>query len=87
MSGEGLHRANLRRPYLAGTIAPAFSHDLCAEPVEQGDTLSVGLYRHRPGQHVYVCGPPLMLAGARLRLLAAGVPAEHLHLPNRIPWR
>ncbi|MFG3582229.1 FAD-binding oxidoreductase [Micromonospora chersina] len=75
----------LRHDWL--TIVPAFSHDLCVEPAEQGDALTVGLYHHRLGQHVYVCGPPLMLAGARLRLLAAGVPADHLHLPNRIPWR
>jgi NAD(P)H-flavin reductase len=69
------------------TIVPAFSHDLFAEPAEQGDALTIGLYHHHPDRHVYVCGPPAMLAGARLRLLAAGVPADRLHLPDRIPWR
>jgi NAD(P)H-flavin reductase len=69
------------------TVVPAFSHDLLAGPGERGDALTVALDHHRPDQHVYVCGPPLMLAGARLGLLAAGVPAERIHLPDRIPWR
>ncbi|SBT52493.1 FAD-binding oxidoreductase [Micromonospora auratinigra] len=75
----------LRHDWLS--IVPAFSHDRLAEPAEQGDALSVGLFHHRPGQRVYVCGPPAMLAGSRLRLLAAGVPADRIHLPDRIPWR
>ncbi|MEU9738480.1 FAD-binding oxidoreductase [Micromonospora chersina] len=69
------------------TVVPAFSHDPLAEPGERGDALTVALDHHRPEQHVYVCGPPAMLAGSRLRLLAAGVPGERIHLPERIPWR
>ncbi len=64
------------------TIVPAFSHDAAAEPGEQGDALTVGLYHHRPDQEVYLCGPPPMVAGSRLRPLAAGVPAERIHLPD-----
>ncbi|MEH1097817.1 hypothetical protein [Micromonospora sp. CPCC 205561] len=64
------------------TIVPAFSHDPCAEPVERGDAPTIALDHHRPDQDVYVCGPPPMLAGARLRLLAAGVPADRIHLPD-----
>ncbi|MGW4498600.1 FAD-binding oxidoreductase [Micromonospora sp. NPDC004336] len=63
------------------TVVPAFSHDPAAEPAEQGDALTIALDRHRPDQDVHVCGPPSMLAGARLRLLAAGVPADRVHLP------
>lgn len=63
------------------TVVPAFSHDPCAEPAEQGDALTIALGHHRPDHDVYVCGPPPMLAGARLRLLAAGVPADRIHLP------
>ncbi|MCX4386473.1 FAD-binding oxidoreductase [Micromonospora peucetia] len=63
------------------TVIPAFSHDPGAEPAEQGDALTIALDHHRPEDDVYVCGPPPMLAGARLRLLAAGVPADHIHLP------
>ncbi|MFE9658340.1 FAD-binding oxidoreductase [Micromonospora sp. NPDC006431] len=75
----------LRHDWL--TIVPAFSHDSLAEPGERGDALTVALDHLRPDQAVYVCGPPAMLAGSRLRLLAAGVPAERIHLPERIPWR
>ncbi|RGC69754.1 Phenol hydroxylase P5 protein [Micromonospora sp. MW-13] len=64
------------------TVVPAFSHDAHAEPAERGDALTVALRHHRPGQHVYACGPPAMVAGARLRLRAAGVPAAHIHLPD-----
>ncbi|MEH1027131.1 FAD-binding oxidoreductase [Micromonospora profundi] len=63
------------------TVVPAFSHDPCAEPAEQGDALTVALQHHAASQTVYACGPPLMLAGARLRLLAAGVPADRIRLP------
>ncbi|WP_089157254.1 oxidoreductase [Micromonospora sp. NBS 11-29] len=63
------------------TLVPAFSHDPLAEPGERGDALTVALDHHRPGQEVYLCGPPPMVAGSRLRLLAAGVPAERIHLP------
>ncbi|MFG3601622.1 FAD-binding oxidoreductase [Micromonospora chersina] len=69
------------------TVVPAFSHDPLAEPGEWGDALTVALDHLHGDQQVYVCGPPLMLAGARLRLLAAGVPAARIHLPERIPWR
>ncbi|WP_229400255.1 oxidoreductase [Micromonospora okii] len=64
------------------TLVPAFSHDPLAEPGERGDALTVALDHRRPGQEVYLCGPPLMVAGSRLRLLAAGVPAERIHLPE-----
>jgi NAD(P)H-flavin reductase len=63
-------------------IVPAFSRDPYAEPAERGDALTVALRHHRPGQHVYVCGPPAMTAAARSRLLAAGVPADRIHLPG-----
>ncbi|WP_431883496.1 FAD-binding oxidoreductase [Micromonospora gifhornensis] len=68
-------------------IVPALSHDPRAEPGEQGDALTVALDQLRSDQRVYVCGPPAMLAGSRLRLLAAGVPADRIHLPEQIPWR
>ncbi|MEU3456450.1 oxidoreductase [Micromonospora sp. NPDC006766] len=64
------------------TVVPAFSHDPLAEPGARGDALTVALEHHRPGQEVYLCGPPPMVAGSRLRLLAAGVPAERVHLPD-----
>ncbi|TDB80283.1 oxidoreductase [Micromonospora sp. KC721] len=64
------------------TVVPAFSHDDSAEPGERGDALTVALDHYRPGQEVHLCGPPLMVAGSRLRLLAAGVPAERIHLPD-----
>ncbi|WP_328366925.1 FAD-binding oxidoreductase [Micromonospora zamorensis] len=63
------------------TIVPAFSDDPCAEPAEQGDALTIVLDHHQPGQHIYLCGPPAMLTGARPRLLALGVPAASIHLP------
>ncbi|WP_431885263.1 FAD-binding oxidoreductase [Micromonospora wenchangensis] len=66
------------------TIVPAFCHDPHADPAERGDALTVALDHLRPDQHVYVCGPPPMLAGSRLRLLAAGVPADRIHLPQGI---
>ncbi|MFG2060412.1 FAD-binding oxidoreductase [Micromonospora sp. NPDC048871] len=75
----------LRHDWL--TIVPTFSHDELAEPGERGDALTVALDHLRPEHEVYVCGPPAMLAGSRLRLLAAGVPGERIHLPERIPWR
>ncbi|MEU6073314.1 FAD-binding oxidoreductase [Micromonospora sp. NPDC047074] len=66
------------------TVVPAFSHDQGAKPAEQGDALTVALGHHRPDHDVYVCGPPPMLAGARPRLLAVGVPAERIHLPAEL---
>ncbi|WP_406075330.1 FAD-binding oxidoreductase [Micromonospora sp. NBC_01638] len=63
------------------TIVPAFSDDPCAEPAEQGDALTMALDHHQPDQEIYLCGPPAMLAGARPRLLALGIPAARLHLP------
>ncbi|GIJ19815.1 FAD-binding oxidoreductase [Micromonospora lutea] len=69
------------------TVVPAFSHDRCVAPAEQGDALTLALYHHRPGQNVHVCGPPAMLDVARHRLPAAGIPANRIHLPDRIPWR
>ncbi|MGC5286929.1 FAD-binding oxidoreductase [Micromonospora sp. DT231] len=64
------------------TIVPAFSADPCAEPAEQGDALTIALDHHRPGQDIYLCGPPAMLAGARSRLRAIGMAAERIHLPD-----
>ncbi|WCN82524.1 FAD-binding oxidoreductase [Micromonospora sp. LH3U1] len=66
------------------TIVPAFSDDPCAEPAEQGDALTIALQHHTGTEEVSVCGPPQMLAGARLRLLAAGVPADRIHLPTTL---
>lgn len=66
------------------TIVPAFSEDPCAEPAEQGDALTIALDHHRPGQEIYLCGPPAMLAGARSRLLALGIPAARIHLPETL---
>ncbi|MFJ2085228.1 hypothetical protein ACIOBK_22085 [Micromonospora chokoriensis] len=62
------------------TIVPAFSDDPCAEPAEQGDALTIALRHHVPGQEIYLCGPPAMLAGARSRLLALGIPAARIHM-------
>ncbi|WP_433129919.1 FAD-binding oxidoreductase [Micromonospora sp. CA-240977] len=64
------------------TVVPALSTDPCADPAEKGDALTIALDHHRPGQEVYLCGPPAMLADARTRLLALGVPAAHIHLPR-----
>ncbi|WP_433347815.1 FAD-binding oxidoreductase [Micromonospora sp. CA-111912] len=64
------------------TVVPAFSHDEHVEPDERGDAITVALRHHRPAQEVYACGPPAMVAGMRLRLLAAGVPADRIHLPD-----
>ncbi|MER5453817.1 FAD-binding oxidoreductase [Micromonospora sp. NPDC002389] len=66
------------------TVVPAFSHDPLAVPGESGDALTVALRHLDRGQEVYVCGPPAMLAGSRLRLLAAGVPTERVHLPGLV---
>ncbi|WP_433537203.1 FAD-binding oxidoreductase [Micromonospora sp. CA-249363] len=63
------------------TIVPAFSDDPSAEPTERGDALTVALAHHRPDQDIYLCGPPGMLAGARARLLALGIPATLIHTP------
>lgn len=65
------------------TVVPAFSHDPTAEPDEIGDALTVALRHLRDDQEVYVCGPPAMNAGSRLRLLAEGVPAHRIHLPDQ----
>ncbi|GAB3849907.1 hypothetical protein GCM10029963_35220 [Micromonospora andamanensis] len=64
------------------TVVPAFSHDPFVTPAEQGYALSLGLYHHRCGQHVYVCGPPAMLDLARQLLPATGIPADRIHLPT-----
>ncbi|MEU8086029.1 FAD-binding oxidoreductase [Micromonospora sp. NPDC049101] len=66
------------------TVVPALSADPCAEPAEQGDALTLALDHHQPGQDIYLCGPPAMLAGARARLLARGVPAARIHLPASV---
>ncbi|WP_254876735.1 hypothetical protein [Verrucosispora sp. NA02020] len=64
------------------TVVPVFSRDPLAVSEENGDALTVALGHLRSDQEVYVCGPPAMLAGSRLRLLAAAVPAERIHLPG-----
>ncbi|MGW3891960.1 FAD-binding oxidoreductase [Micromonospora chokoriensis] len=64
------------------TIVPAFSADRCAEPAEQGEALTIALRHQEPGQEIYLCGPPAMLAAARPRLLALGIPAARVHLPT-----
>lgn len=64
------------------TVVPAFSHDPTADPDEAGDALTVALRFLRPDQEVYLCGPPPMVTGSRLRLLAAGVPERRIHLPD-----
>ncbi|MFV2102901.1 FAD-binding oxidoreductase [Micromonospora sp. LOL_024] len=69
-----LDKLDQAHPWL--TVVPAFSHDPCAAPDEQGDALTVGLHHCRPGQDVYVCGPPAMLDVARQRLSAVGIPAN-----------
>ncbi|MGW0435018.1 FAD-binding oxidoreductase, partial [Micromonospora sp. NPDC003197] len=62
-------------------LVPAVSHDVeNTEPEERGDALTLALAHYRPGQEVYVCGPPAMNRDALLRLLVAGVPAEQIHL-------
>ncbi|MCZ7376680.1 FAD-binding oxidoreductase [Micromonospora sp. WMMC250] len=62
------------------TIVPAFSADSCAEPAEQGDALTIALRHYEPGQEVYLCGPSAMLAAARPRLRALGIPAARIHV-------
>ncbi|MEU8153834.1 FAD-binding oxidoreductase [Micromonospora sp. NPDC048986] len=69
------------------TIVPALSDDPCAEPAERGDALTIAFDHHQPGQDVYLCGPPAMLAGARPRLLALGIPAASIHLPEGFTHR
>ncbi|MFC8850403.1 MULTISPECIES: FAD-binding oxidoreductase [unclassified Micromonospora] len=64
------------------TVVPAYSHDPAAGSAERGDALTVALRHHTAEQEVHLCGPPPMVAGARLRLLAAGVPADRIHLPD-----
>ncbi|WFE38628.1 FAD-binding oxidoreductase [Micromonospora sp. WMMD998] len=68
------------------TVVPAFSADPEAEPAERGSAIALAGYHHRAGQHVYVCGPPVMLAAARRWLTIAGVPADRLRLPT-LGWR
>ncbi|MGC4887215.1 FAD-binding oxidoreductase [Micromonospora sp. DT227] len=72
----------LQQAYDWLTIVPAFSDDPDAEPAEQGTAIGLAIHHHRPGQHVYACGPPAMLAAARRWLPIAGVPADRLHLPT-----
>ncbi|SCE67747.1 FAD-binding oxidoreductase [Micromonospora chokoriensis] len=62
------------------TIVPAFSADPCAEPAERGDALTIALRHYEPGQEIYLCGPPTMLAAGRSRLLALGIPAARIHV-------
>ncbi|WP_236145720.1 MULTISPECIES: oxidoreductase [unclassified Micromonospora] len=77
-----LDKLDQAHPWL--TVVPVFSHDPLAVPEENGDALTVALGHLRSDQEVYVCGPPAMLAGSRLRLLAAAVPAERIHLPGLV---
>lgn len=62
------------------TVVLAFSDDRDVEPAAQGDLLSVALNHHRPGQVVFVSGPPGLVETARQRLPLAGVPSDRLHL-------
>ncbi|WP_233513614.1 FAD-binding oxidoreductase [Micromonospora craterilacus] len=62
------------------TVVPTFSDDPAVDPAAQGDLLTVARYHHRPGQAVYVCGPPALIEAARVRLPATGVAAGDLHL-------
>ncbi|MGW0507564.1 hypothetical protein [Micromonospora sp. NPDC003241] len=78
-----LDKLDQAHPWL--TVVPVFSHDPSVTPAEQGDALTLGLYHYRPGQDVYVCGPPPMLDVARRRLPRAGIPVDRLYLPDRIP--
>ncbi|MFI7075767.1 FAD-binding oxidoreductase [Micromonospora sp. NPDC049903] len=80
-----LDKLDQAHPWL--TVVPVFSHDPSVTPAEQGDALTLGLFHYRPGQDVYVCGPPAMLDVARRRLPRAGIPVDRLHLPDRLPWR
>ncbi|GAA2221388.1 FAD-binding oxidoreductase [Micromonospora olivasterospora] len=57
-------------------LGPAFD----VEPDAKGDLLGVALDRYRPGQAVYVCGPPRLIESARSLLPAAGVTPDRLHL-------
>ncbi|MFI7650645.1 FAD-binding oxidoreductase [Micromonospora sp. NPDC049460] len=62
------------------TVVPALSDEPFVEPAAQGDVLTLALAHYQPGHHVYVAGPPDLIRRARLRLPAAGIPQEHLHL-------
>ncbi|WP_406077234.1 FAD-binding oxidoreductase [Micromonospora sp. NBC_00858] len=64
------------------TVVPAFSDDPCADPAEQGDALTIAFDLHQRDQEIYLCGPPAMLAAARSRLRALGIPAGRVHLPE-----
>lgn len=57
------------------TLRAAVKHG-AVEPGERGDAVTVALRLWRPGQLVYLCGPPRMIRVALLRLDAAGVPAS-----------
>ncbi|MGC5054974.1 FAD-binding oxidoreductase [Micromonospora sp. DT48] len=77
-----LDKLDQAHPWL--TVIPAFSHDPCAAPAEQGNALTLALYHFRPSQHLYVCGPPAMIDIARHRFPAAGIPTNQIHLPKII---
>ncbi|MDG4751294.1 FAD-binding oxidoreductase [Micromonospora sp. WMMD718] len=75
------------------TVELAFSDDGDVEPAAQGDLLTVALYHYRRGQAFYVCGSPKLIEAARVRLPAAGIPADSLHLAttfrramDSVPW-
>ncbi len=70
--------ASAHRDWL--TVVLAFSDDRDVEPHAQADVLSLALKHHRPGQVVYVCGPPQLIAAARRRLPQAGVTSNSLYL-------
>ncbi|MFG3423247.1 FAD-binding oxidoreductase [Micromonospora sp. NPDC048063] len=61
-------------------VVLAFSHDSEVDAASQADLLTMTLNHHRPGQAVYVCGPPGLIEAARFRLPAAGVASDRLHL-------
>ncbi|MEV1287920.1 FAD-binding oxidoreductase [Micromonospora sp. NPDC049679] len=75
---DALQRAH---PWL--TMLVAFSDDAFVRTRERGTATWMALTRGRWDDHdVYVCGPEAMVADARARLTAAGVPADQVYLPD-----
>lgn len=62
------------------TVVPAFSDDPAVAPAARGDLVTVARRHHRPGQAVYVCGPPALIEAARSRLCGSGIATADLHL-------
>ena len=66
------------------TIVPVFSDDPEATRPSRATRSPPPCATTNPTKQVYVCGPPAMLADARRWLPLAGVPADHLHLPDPV---